>query len=106
MQNAAGLIFFGIFAITLFVMYILIRRRIGPASLIAAAGVIISIISFMLFTLAQGNTLVWAVVVGLVIGGLFSATALAAAYYFTSTENRRAKFDPTYNPDTPDQEQP
>ncbi len=99
MPTTAGLIFFGIFAITLFVMYVLIRRRIGSTVLIASAGVVISIISFMLFTLAQGNTLLWAVVIGLVIGGLFSATALAAAYYFSSNESRRAKLDPTYNPD-------
>lgn len=99
MPNTPALIFFGIFAVTLFVMYILVRRRIGSTTLIAAAGVVISIISFMLFTLAQGNTLLWAIVIGLVIGGLFSATALAAAYYFSSNEIRRAKLDPTYNPD-------
>ena len=99
MQNTTAFIFFAFFAINLFGMYILIRRRIGSTAVIAAGGIVVSIASFMLFTLAQGNTLVWAVVIGLVVGGLFSVTALAAAWYFTNSENRRQRFDPSYQPD-------
>ncbi|MDX2162725.1 MAG: hypothetical protein SF162_15505 [bacterium] len=94
MYNSLGLIFFALFALTLFGMYILVRRRIGSAVVVSALGVALSMVSFMLFTITQGNTLVWAILMGLVIGGLFSGTALLVARYFIISEERRARFDP------------
>ena len=101
-MQPVALIFFLFFGLVLFAMYILIRRRIGSTSLVAAAGIVGSMISMTLFSLAQGNILLLAVVVGIVVGGAFSVGALLVASYFTSSETRRHKLDP-YTP--PDQEQ-
>lgn len=93
-----ALIFFAAFALVLVAMYILVRRRIGSTALVAAGGILGSIIAMMLFTLAQGNTVTWAVLIGLLVGGLFSVGALLIAIFFTSSEARKAKLDPYASP--------
>ncbi|MFN8531238.1 MAG: hypothetical protein U0670_21765 [Anaerolineae bacterium] len=95
MQNGLGLIFFVLFGVFLIGMYLLLRRRVGPAPVIAGIGIGGSVISVFLMTLAQGNTAVWAIVMGLVMGGLFSVLAAVAALYFSRSEARRERFDPT-----------
>ncbi len=94
-MQSTSLIYFAVFAFVQVAMYILIRRRIGHPAVIAAIGVVISFASLLFMALEQGTTLIWAVIVGLVLGGLFSGISLAAAWYFTTNENRRSRFDPT-----------
>lgn len=94
MQNPAALIFFVLFAIVQVAMYILVRRGIGSMVTVAIIGIAASIVCVMLMTLAQGNTILWAIVLGVLLSGLFSTVALAAAWYFSTSDKRRAKFDP------------
>lgn len=99
MQSPVAFVFFAFFALILFVMYILIRRHIGSTVLVAAGGVIGSMISMMLFTLAQGNTVGWAILIGIAVGGVFSAGALVLASYFAGSDARKATFNPYAPPE-------
>jgi hypothetical protein len=104
MQSIASLVFFIVFALVQLGMYILVRRRIGSTMVVAVLGVVISVACIALMTLAQGNTPLWAAVVGVLLGGLFSTVSLAAAWYFSTSESRRARFDPYAVHDMPDQD--
>jgi len=87
MQGTA-IIFFALFAIVLAGMYIGIRRQWAAPGMIAGAGVLASIILMVLVSLSQGNPVVQAVLVGILVGGLFSGATLAVAWYFHSNEMR------------------
>lgn len=87
MQGTA-LIFFALFALVLAGMYLGIRRQWAAPGMIAGAGVMLSIIFMVLVSLAQGNGVLQAVLVGLLVGGLFSGATLAVAWYFHSNEMR------------------
>lgn len=88
MTNLFSWVFFAIFAAILVWAYLAIRRRWAKPSFVAAAGVIGSIISMLLMSVSQGNTALHAIVVGLVVGGLFSGIVLAIAWYFQVKEMR------------------
>jgi hypothetical protein len=51
-------------------------------------GVVLSMILMTLFSLAQNNLPIQAIIVGVLLGGLFSGATLAAAWYFHSNEMR------------------
>lgn len=87
MQGLAFL-FFIIFAAVLVAMYVGIRRELAGPGLIAGVGVILSMILMVLVSLAQENSLIQAIVVGILVGGLFSGVTLAVAWYFHSNELR------------------
>lgn len=87
MQGTA-IIFFALFAIVLAGMYIGIRRQWAAPGMIAGAGVLASIILMVMVSLSQGNPVVQAVLVGILVGGLFSGATLAVAWYFHSNEMR------------------
>jgi hypothetical protein len=87
MQGTA-FIFFALFAIVLAGMYIGIRRQWAAPGMIAGAGVVLSIIFMVLVSLSQGNPVVQAVLVGILVGGLFSGATLAVAWSFHSNEMR------------------
>ncbi|MDX2139810.1 MAG: hypothetical protein SF123_17120 [Chloroflexota bacterium] len=82
MSNPASFIFYAIFALILVGMYLGIRRGWGQPGFVAAVGIVGSVISMLLMSLSQGNAVLHAVVVGLVVGGLFSGVTLAIAWYF------------------------
>ena len=88
MQNPTALLLFVAFGIVLLVMYIGIRRHFASPILIAAIGVIASVILMTMIGLAQNDTIYQAIFVGLVVGGLFSGGALAMAVYFQTNEQR------------------
>jgi len=90
MQGSA-FIFFALFAIVLAAMYIAIRREWAAPGMVAGAGVILSIITMTLVSIMQGNSVIQAVIVGILVGGLFSGATLAIAWYFHSNE-RRARY--------------
>lgn len=83
-----ALICFFLFGATILGMYIAIRRNLAPPGLVAAGGVLTSIITMSLFSLAQGNVLAQAILVGIVLGGAFSVATLVIAMYFQGNERR------------------
>jgi hypothetical protein len=87
MQNPVAWLLFIIFGLILFVMYVAIRRRWLSPILVSAAGVLASVIVMTLSSLAQGNIWLQALVVGLMVGGLFSGGTLAMAFYFQRSES-------------------
>jgi ABC-type Fe3+-siderophore transport system permease subunit len=90
MQGSA-LILFVVFALVLAAMYLSIRRAWFSPGVTAAVGVILSMVLMVLISLAQNNLPIQAILVGVVIGGVFSGVTLAAAWYFHSQE-LRARF--------------
>jgi ABC-type Fe3+-siderophore transport system permease subunit len=90
MQGSA-LLLFVIFALVLAAMYLSIRRAWFAPGATAAIGVVLSIIIMVMISLAQNNLPIQAVIVGVILGGIFSGVTLAAAWYFHSQE-LRARF--------------
>jgi hypothetical protein len=78
---------FLLFSATQVGTYLAIRRGWLPPMVVAAAGVVFSISTMLLFSLWQGNVLLHALLVGVLLGGLFSAAIIAAAWYFQRQEN-------------------
>jgi Na+/H+-translocating membrane pyrophosphatase len=81
-------IFFLLFAAVMVFTYLGIRRQWMAPSVIAGISVLASITTMTLLSLAQENSLFQAVVVGILVGGLFSGATLAVAWYFHSNELR------------------
>jgi RsiW-degrading membrane proteinase PrsW (M82 family) len=81
-------ILFILFALTLAVMYLGIRRQWVAPGIIAGVGIVISMIIMVLFSLAQANQPLQAVVVGVLLGGLFGGVTVVVAWYFHSNEMR------------------
>lgn len=96
MQGIAW-VFFALFALALAGMYLGIRRSWAAPGVIAAVGVAASIILMTLTALAQNNLFIQAIIVGVLVGGLFSGATLAVAWYFHSSELRAR-----YAADAPD----
>lgn len=87
MQSGA-LILFAVFALVLVGIYLSIRRGWFPPGITATVGVVLSMILMVLISLAQQNMPLQAVVVGVLLGGVFSGATLAAAWYFHGQELR------------------
>jgi len=87
-MSLAALIFFFLFAGLMFAAYMGIRRQLMPMTVIAAVAVIGGIILMTLFSLAQGNSLAQALIVGFLLGSVFSIAVLAIAWYFQGNEMR------------------
>jgi len=100
MQGSA-LLLFVVFALVLAAMYLSIRRSWFPPGVTATVGVVVSMIIMVLVSLAQNNLPIQAVIVGILLGGIFSGVTLAAAWYFHSQEIR-ARYN---DADTSSQEQ-
>ncbi len=90
MQSIAGWVLYILFAVILFAMYLAIRRQWAPPGAVAGLGIVTSIACMILISLSQGNMALQAVVVGILVGLLFSLTTLAAAWYF-QTKDLRAR---------------
>lgn len=88
MQSFAGWILYLFFALILFGMYLAIRREWAPPGIVAGLGIVTSIACMILISLSQGNMAVQAVIVGILIGLLFSLATLAGAWYFHTKEMR------------------
>ncbi|MFZ4814806.1 MAG: hypothetical protein ACOYL5_09735 [Phototrophicaceae bacterium] len=81
-MTPGGMLFFVVFAAIQVGMYLSIRRQwLSPATT-AGAGILASIIIAALMALAQGNVLGHALLVGLLMGVLFSGAVLAVSWYF------------------------
>ena len=88
MQGMAW-VFFVLMALVLLLAYLAIRRQWFPPGITAAATVVVTIILMVLTSLGQGNSIIQAVVVGIVVGGMFSGATLGIAWYFHSNEHRQ-----------------
>ena len=82
--DGVGIVLFVLFAITITAMYMLIRRRLAAVSVAAIVGTVINVVLVTLISLAAGNQPVQAIVVGLVVGVLFSSASAAMAAYFAN----------------------
>ncbi len=87
-MQGTSLLLFAIFAIVLAGMYLSIRRGWFAPGVTAAVGVVLSMIIMVMVSLAQNNLPIQAVIVGILLGGVFSGITLAAAWYFHSQELR------------------
>jgi hypothetical protein len=85
----AAWIFFALLAITLLLTYLAIRREWLAPGVTAVISVIVSMILTVLVSLGQGNSIIQAVVVGILVGGMFSGAVLGIAWYFHSNEMRQ-----------------
>lgn len=90
MNSIAGWILYLLFAVILAGMYLAIRRQWAPPGVVAGLGIVTSIACMILISLSQGNMAVQAVIVGILMGLLFSLATLAAAWYF-HTKDLRAR---------------
>jgi hypothetical protein len=81
-------IFFLLFVMVLVFMYLSIRRQWLPPGITAAGGVFASIALMILFSFAQQNIPLHAVVVGTLVGTAFSIATLVVAWYFHRNEVR------------------
>jgi hypothetical protein len=81
-------IFFLLFAAVIVGTYLSIRREWVAPNITAGVSVVLSIISMILMSLAQANPVYLAVIVGILVGGLFSGATLAIAWYFHGNELR------------------
>jgi hypothetical protein len=79
---------FAAFALVLAGMYLSIRRQWVAPGITAGVGLVLSMFLMTLFSLAQHNMAIQAIIVGILVGGLFSGATLAAAWYFHSNELR------------------
>lgn len=87
MQGLAW-VFFVLFALALAGMYLGIRRAWAAPGLIAGVGMVASMVLMALISFAQNNSPFQAVIVGILLGGLFAGATLAVAWYFQSQEMR------------------
>lgn len=87
-MTIGALFFFVLFVVTIFASYIALRRRLARPVVIGAACAAGSIISMMLFALANGNVFLHALLVGLIVGGAFAGATMAVALYFQGSEIR------------------
>jgi hypothetical protein len=84
MENLGAIFFLVLFGLTTILIYLSIRRgwlRTIPSAIL---GGILNSVWFMLYSLAKGNVLLQAVVVGLVLGLLFTALTVSIALFFRS----------------------
>lgn len=100
-MQGTSLLIFAVFALVLAGMYLSIRRSWFSPTLTAAVGIGLSIILMVLVSLAQNNLPIQAVIVGVLLGGVFSGITLVAAWYFHSQElqAKYANADEVYQSD-------
>ncbi len=82
MTSGFSFVFYLIFCLILIWMYMAIRRQWAAPAFVAAVGIIGTVISMLLLSVSQGNNALHAIVVGLVLGVLFSAATVLVARYF------------------------
>lgn len=99
-MQAFAFILFALFALVLMGMYLAIRREWFAPGTTAGVGVVLSMLLMMFISLAQGNPFIWALILGIVLGGLFSAATLAIAWYFHKNELRTRYMNAQHQPRT------
>ncbi len=100
MQGSA-MVFFALLALILLLTYLAVRREWFAPAATAAVSVIASVIAMTLVSLAQGNSVLQAVIVGIVVGAVFSGATLGIAWHFHSAELRARRPNDIYPDDAP-----
>ena len=86
-MGGAGVIFLVLFAITLFVLYIAIRRAWGNTLTAGGVGAILSVLFVILYALtSQDNSVGQAVFAGLIVGLGFSVGVVIIAVFFRANQ--------------------
>jgi ABC-type Fe3+-siderophore transport system permease subunit len=86
-MDGAGVIFLALFAVTLFVLYIAIRRAWGPTLTVGSVGAILSMLFVILYALtSQNNSAGQAIFAGLVVGLGFSIGVVIIAAFFRTNQ--------------------
>jgi hypothetical protein len=86
-MGGAGVIFLVLFAVTLFVLYIAIRRAWGQTLTVGSVGAILSVLFVILYALtAQDNSAGQAIFAGLVVGLGFSIGVVIIAAFFRTNQ--------------------
>ncbi len=96
MQGMAWL-FFVLMALVLLFAYLAIRRQWFAPGFTSAVAVVVTIILMILTSLGQGNSIIQAVIVGIIVGGMFSGATLGIAWYFHNNEHRQQYSDEELN---------
>jgi len=91
MTNPGSLIFLVLFAVITFLVYLAVRRGWLTLTVGGVIGGIANCTFFALYSLAQNNGIVRALVVGLVVGLLFTGATVIMAAYFRQNEIRTAR---------------
>lgn len=73
---------FGLFTINLVGMYMSIRRELAPIGLTAAVGIVVSVITMILFMLPRTEMPLQAVLFGIIIGAIMAIITLGTALFF------------------------
>ncbi len=82
-----GFVFLALFAVTLFVLYIAIRRAWGQTLFNGAIGAILSTVFVMLYALTyENNSAAQAILAGLVVGLGFSVMVVIIAVFFRTNQ--------------------
>ena len=87
------------FCLAILLTYLSIRRRWLPVIPTSAIGAVVACVSFVLFSLSSGNGIVQALVVGIMLGLLFTGMNISMAMYFRS--NPPTPKSPIAPPPTP-----
>ena len=88
-MEGAAWVFFALMALTLVFSYLAIRREWANPSVTAIISVLVTIVLMILTSLGQGNSIIQAIVVGILVGAMFSGAVLGIAWYFHSNEMRQ-----------------
>lgn len=86
-----GFLFFILFALTLFSIYIAIRRQLAAPGVIGALGMIGSIVFMTLYLLTSEIVLIQGIIFGVIIGILFAGATFAMAFYFLKQEGNQKR---------------
>lgn len=82
-----GFVFLALFAVTLFVLYIAVRRAWGQTLFNGAMGAILSTVFVMLYALTyENNSAAQAILAGLVVGLGFSVMVVIIAVFFRTNQ--------------------
>lgn len=82
------IIAFGLFTINLVGMYLSIRREYAPIGLTAAVGVVVSVVTMILFMLPRTEMALQAVLFGIIVGAIMAIVTLGTALYFHQKEGK------------------
>lgn len=92
MENPGAIIFLVLFLVATFLEYLSVRRRWLSPLATAIIGSLASTVFFSLYSLSRGNVIQQALVVGPVIGIVFTALTVGAATFFRSNEGGRKQY--------------
>jgi ABC-type Fe3+-siderophore transport system permease subunit len=88
-DNLASIVFLVLFCVSTVLVYVAVRRGWLAVTASAGLGAAASITFFMLFSLAQGNEFTQALIVGVLMGVLFTGLTVAMASFFRNNESTK-----------------